>query len=438
MTLVLRNAKGSKLTIQEMDGNLNYLEGLSNSKLPSSSFNDFTSSYTTGSFTGSFTGDGSGLTGIPGVTPIDTASFATTGSNTFVGNQTISGSAIFIDSVTIPGSGSFVNTLHRNTNSYSIRGNGAGLYNIIEPGEGNLTFAIRRITTRDIVDAITTNVTDAEDRTHQDIAVSTTSGDGQGARFNIVVSGGTVTKLTIRDIPITNPNYALLGQPANNQGIGYKPGDTITISSNSFDGATKPTNDLVITLREQDFETYIGHSHLLTFDHISTSKVLNLTGSFVVSDKLTVGDSNTNDGSHAVAVGMNHTISSAGDFSIVAGYQNDASHEGCAVFGAYNETGNFSQTIVGEYNLVNNIDSAFIIGNGTGTGDRKNLLIASNNTVQVTGSLDVTGSMETDGFVILSQVSSSLDFADDSAAASGGVPLGGLYRNGNAVQIRLS
>ena len=39
--------------------------------------------------------------------------------------------------------------------------------------------------------------------------------------------------------------------------------------------------------------------------------------------------------------------------------------------------------------------------------------------------------------VILSQVSSSLDFVNDTAAAGGGVPLGGLYRNGNAIQIRL-
>ena len=39
--------------------------------------------------------------------------------------------------------------------------------------------------------------------------------------------------------------------------------------------------------------------------------------------------------------------------------------------------------------------------------------------------------------VILSQVSSSLNFVNDTTAAVGGVPLGGLYRNGNAIQIRL-
>jgi fibronectin-binding autotransporter adhesin len=45
----------------------------------------------TGSYTGSFTGDGSGLTNLP-VPSINTGSLATTGSNTFVGNQTVSGS----------------------------------------------------------------------------------------------------------------------------------------------------------------------------------------------------------------------------------------------------------------------------------------------------------------------------------------------------------
>jgi hypothetical protein len=42
-----------------------------------------------------------------------------------------------------------------------------------------------------------------------------------------------------------------------------------------------------------------------------------------------------------------------------------------------------------------------------------------------------------DGIVVLTQVSESLNFADDTAAAAGGVPLGGLYRNGNFILIRL-
>jgi hypothetical protein len=41
-------------------------------------------------------------------------------------------------------------------------------------------------------------------------------------------------------------------------------------------------------------------------------------------------------------------------------------------------------------------------------------------------------------YVVLTQVSQSLNFADDAAAAAGGVPLGGLYRNGNFILIRIS
>ena len=65
--------------------------------------------------------------------------------------------------------------------------------------------------------------------------------------------------------------------------------------------------------------------------------------------------------------------------------------------------------------------------------------------VFITGSLTVTGSAaftgslsQNNGFVTLTQVSQSLNFANDAAAAVGGVPLGGLYRSGNFILIRLS
>ena len=48
-------------------------------------------------------------------------------------------------------------------------------------------------------------------------------------------------------------------------------------------------------------------------------------------------------------------------------------------------------------------------------------------------------SPETSGSIILSQVSSSLEFDSDAAAEAGGVPLGGLYRDVNGfVKIRLT
>jgi hypothetical protein len=42
------------------------------------------------------------------------------------------------------------------------------------------------------------------------------------------------------------------------------------------------------------------------------------------------------------------------------------------------------------------------------------------------------------GFITLSRISSSYDYADDTEAASAGIPLGGLYRSGSFVKIRLS
>jgi hypothetical protein len=50
----------------------------------------------------------------------------------------------------------------------------------------------------------------------------------------------------------------------------------------------------------------------------------------------------------------------------------------------------------------------------------------------------MSGSFTQNGFKILTAVSQSLNFANDAAAAAGGVPLGGLYRSGNFILIRLS
>jgi len=81
------------------------------SLVTTASFNAFTASYTTGSFTGSFIGNGSGLTNLP-TQSFDTGSFAKTGSNIFIGNQTVTGSLNISGSTTQIG----VNNLLGQTN----------------------------------------------------------------------------------------------------------------------------------------------------------------------------------------------------------------------------------------------------------------------------------------------------------------------------------
>jgi hypothetical protein len=56
----------------------------------------------------------------------------------------------------------------------------------------------------------------------------------------------------------------------------------------------------------------------------------------------------------------------------------------------------------------------------------------------VNQSIDGTAINIRNGFAVLSHVSQSLNYANDNAAALNGVPLGGLYRNGNFIQIRIS
>jgi hypothetical protein len=79
-----------------------------------------------------------------------------------------------------------------------------------------------------------------------------------------------------------------------------------------------------------------------------------------------------------------------------------------------------------------------IKGNATYTffGDDSNYVKIDNSLEKIT--INTNSGTTVNGFVVLSEVSSSLDFANDTAAEAGGVPLGGLYRNGNFIMIRMS
>jgi len=67
------------------------------------------------------------------------------------------------------------------------------------------------------------------------------------------------------------------------------------------------------------------------------------------------------------------------------------------------------------------------------------IFVAKSGSFATTGSnIFTTTQTISSSSIVLSQVSSSLNFSDDSEAATGGVPLGGLYRSGSFVLIRLS
>jgi hypothetical protein len=260
------------------------------------------------SFTGSFVGDGSGLTGIPGVTPIATGSFATTGSNIFVGNQIVTGS------VTISGSISQVGIGESNT----IIG--------FEAGKSRTTGTFNTLIGRDAGERVTT--------------------------------------------------------ANNNTFIGASSGQATTTG---------------------DYNIALGSSALFS----NTTGTSNTAIGYLALSQLVSGNSSN----IAIGYGAGTLTADTSNLSSSA----DSIFIGDATYAQNNSQTN--QIVIGMY----------AVGAGSNT-----TMIGNDNTTAtyLKGTLNVTRQ-------ILSEVSSSLNFVDDTAAASGGVPLGGLYRNGNVIQIRL-
>jgi hypothetical protein len=92
------------------------------------------------------------------------------------------------------------------------------------------------------------------------------------------------------------------------------------------------------------------------------------------------------------------------------------------------------QHVQGQWNATSSIPAAFIVGNGTDDLNRSNLIYAHDSIVEITGSFSVQNGAE-----FLSSITMVLgNYGDDTEAAANGVPINGLYRNGNVVSIRVS
>lgn len=155
--------------------------------------------------------------------------------------------------------------------------------------------------------------------------------------------------------------------------------------------------------------------------------------------------SNSFDGTQTV----NGNLFMSGAFRLV--YNDDPTNnmlfgmfDGSSIHGAYyqiygNQYSTLSQRGGAEfvYDVRNNPDANFHVASFDGSSWTQKFAVNDSGS-QFTGSLSVTGSLEVKGFTVLQQVSESLNFVDDAAAAAGGVPLGGVYRSGNFIAIRLA
>jgi len=105
----------------------------------------------------------------------------------------------------------------------------------------------------------------------------------------------------------------------------------------------------------------------------------------------TEGNSAKAIGSYSHAEGK-YTVSS-GEASHAEGFATLASGDYSHAAGFYTYAKGAYQSVVGQYNQTSSVDSAFIVGNGTATNARSNLVFAAGSQVQITGSLRVSGSI---------------------------------------------
>ena len=145
-----------------------------------------------------------------------------------------------------------------------------------------------------------------------------------------------------------------------------------------------------------------------------------------------MGDNCDATAGRAFATGLNSVAS--GQSAVVHGNNNVASGTNSFVSGANSTVSGFNSAALGN-NLnvtsgagtavgVWNLDTGFYkfqVGVGTSELDRKN-------------AFSVSGA----GVIIAHVLAESDSYANDSQAGAGGVPVGGLYRNGSIVQIRIT
>ena len=237
-------------------------------------------------------------------------------------------------------------------------------------------------------------------------------------------------------------------------------GSDANLSSLTIDGALTASSAYLESAS-------IGHLQTI----YETASVIYSSGSTKFGD--TLDDTHEITGSLLVTGSITGNLIGSASYATTASHAlnvpDTASHALTAVSSSFTATGDgvfsgsFSGSFVGDGSSLNVNPFPF-----TGSGEMRGQLIVesfndyiddyvesyfagtaivSNGDIVITGSVfsayqnanSFTGSFLNDtGYIVLTQVSESLNFVDDTAAQAGGVPLGGLYRNGNTIQIRIT
>ena len=174
----------------------------------------------------------------------------------------------------------------------------------------------------------------------------------------------------------------------------------------------------------------IGFNNLAQGDY---SIALGQNDSSTGNNSFSMGQNSTASGAHSFAHGLNSTASGTRSFSNgwgttasgtnawVGGKDCVASGDRSFAFGLEVNADDANMVAFGKYNKLNTgNNSIFQVGVGASDAARDNAFDIHQN-----------------GIILMSVLQQSTSYANDAAAQAGGVPIGGLYRNGSVVQIRI-
>lgn len=431
-----------------------------------------------GSFTGSFVGDGSGLTNIPGVTPINTGSFATTGSNTFFGDEIISGSLIVSGSISQKGLGGGSNivigddpitNLTSDAQNNTVIGADAGA--LLRSGSNNVFIGkMAGLLNQDANSNVFIGSTAGYNaKSAQNIYIGESAGFSNiSGRYNVAIghNAGYNNKVSNNTFVGYQTGFANTSG-SDNTFVGYIAGGVNTTgNNNSFFGSSAGRDNSVgqgnvflgnytgQTNTSGSFNTFVGysagqnHKTAVYNTFVGNNAGLN-TG--VGNENTFLGFQagvNNLSGSQNTLIGANaNALSTFSNYVTAIGYG--------AAYGVVTGSNSvYLGNAAGRYlsdgmtNVTSNTNSVFI-----GTDSKSNLnaqdnqiVIGYNAVSNGTNTVTLGNNDITDTYVkgvlrastaILAQVSSSYNFADDTAAQAGGVPLGGLYHTSGSIKIRL-
>jgi hypothetical protein len=303
-------------------------------------------------------GFGSGSGGVN----IDTSSFATTGSNQFNGDQTITGSVISNNVYThmiypTDGYDLFVEIpTSRSLDIYTIDNGGELVLN----AQGTL---------------IQTNATQ-HTWTFDKQGVLTAPGGIEAPSFTGSLEGTASWAYNVVNLPTIDT------------------GAFVTNSQTSSFVRNSQTSSFVTNSQTSSFITYLQTGSFATTGSNNFNGSQTITGSLSqgLEGNIATGENSHAEGSITKAIG--NYSHAEGDNTQAIGEYSHAEGQETTASGSYSHAEGYNtialashQHVQGQWNAISSVQSAFIVGNGTDNNNRSNLIHAAGNEVQITGSI---------------------------------------------------